>query len=625
MAKISSILALEDKMTPTLSKIERDAVNQIKTFEQYSNSVDNIKKSLAAVEAANPKIVQSEVYAQASQALEKMENKLYDVANGNDTLNDSLEETQTKASGLSSVITSLVGWAAVIKGVRSMAELSDVTTQTTARIEMMNDGLQTTADLQDMIFQSAQRSRVGYQAMADTVAKLGNQAGEAFGNNNKQVIQFTELLNKLFTTAGLDSTAIQSVMYNMTQSLSTGKLLGQDYRILKQNAPQIMEYLRKFYGDISQAQLDEMVHEGKVSAQDLKNAMFSAADEINAKFEKMPVTFGQAWTKFKNTFTKIQKPILTMLSKIADGLNTIFTFLGEHQYILYITAGAIGIIAGAILLYNTYTTIATFVTNALSTSMGTLAIGIMVVVGVIAIIAGALIYLWNTNDDVAYAMLAAWDGLQIGMKIAALGIQTAWAGIATFIEGVCATVLLIIQEMINGVIGAINGVIDLANSVGADIDEWDYLDFGDRALDTASNRAAKRAIELAEKGQEIADLQAEQEATRDDRVANRKKIGMDTGGAISSALDDFASDIIGTDSNGGKAVKTTSDDKLLSDEDIQLLLDVATRDYKLNYQQVTPNITLTFGDIRETADVDDILDQVADRLEEIYDGNLEVE
>ena len=78
-------------------------------------------------------------------------------------------------------------------------------------------------------------------------------------------------------------------------------------------------------------------------------------------------------------------------------------------------------------------------------------------------------------------------------------------------------------------------------------------------------------------------------------------------------------------SSGGKAVKTTSTDKnLLSDDDIQLLMDVATRDYKLNYQQVTPNITLTFGDIRETADVDNILEQVADRLEEIYDGNLEV-
>lgn len=98
-----------------------------------------------------------------------------------------------------------------------------------------------------------------------------------------------------------------------------------------------------------------------------------------------------------------------------------------------------------------------------------------------------------------------------------------------------------------------------------------------------------------------------------------------TGGT--SEIDELLSglnSLVDTDSTGGKALKVTSDDNLLSDEDIQLLLDVATRDYKLNYQQVTPNITLTFGDIRETADVDDILEQVADKLEEIYDGNLEV-
>lgn len=102
-------------------------------------------------------------------------------------------------------------------------------------------------------------------------------------------------------------------------------------------------------------------------------------------------------------------------------------------------------------------------------------------------------------------------------------------------------------------------------------------------------------------------------------------INLDSAMADLGEIDwDSLNNSIGTDSTGGKAVKTTTNDKLLSDEDIQLLLDVATRDYKLNYQKVEPNITITFGDVRETADVDDILDKVADRLEEIYDGDLEV-
>ena len=98
----------------------------------------------------------------------------------------------------------------------------------------------------------------------------------------------------------------------------------------------------------------------------------------------------------------------------------------------------------------------------------------------------------------------------------------------------------------------------------------------------------------------------------------RKKIG-------ASDNDSILKSVLGTDSTGAAALNTTTGDNLLSDEDVKLLLDVATRDYKLNYQQMTPNITMTFGDIRETADVDDIMDVLADRIEEVYDSDLEVE
>lgn len=140
------------------------------------------------------------------------------------------------------------------------------------------------------------------------------------------------------------------------------------------------------------------------------------------------------------------------------------------------------------------------------------------------------------------------------------------------------------------------------------------------------NKANYLASLEDESGKTIS-MAAEFDATRDERNASRQKIGMDLGSAagdLSGAIQDGLDDVMGTDSSGGKALKTTTDDKLISDEDIQLLLDVATRDYKLNYQQVTPQITLTFGDVHETADVDGILDEVATRLEEIYDGNLEV-
>ena len=189
--------------------------------------------------------------------------------------------------------------------------------------------------------------------------------------------------------------------------------------------------------------------------------------------------------------------------------------------------------------------------------------------------------------------------------------------------------------MVNGAIGLVNTLIKGLNMIpGVNIKEIEKATFAEKAATTMNERMKNRAKDLNDSATAIQNKASELNATRAYRVQNRKKIGFgdlanDIGNSINTATENATQnalqDVTGNDSTGGKAVKTTTDDKLISDEDIQLLLDVATRDYKLNYQQVTPNITLTFGDVRETADVDSILDQVADRLEEIYDGNLEVE
>lgn len=655
MATIKSTLGLNDRMSSTLKSITKAMNSTLKAM--YSVQKTDIGNTFTSA-AADIKV--------AEKAVEAFNNDL-----------NNMNSSSNKANkGLSSAITSLVGWYTVLRSMKAVMNLSDTYSNTTARINLMNDGLQTTAELQDEIYRAAQRSRGSYQALSDTVASLGMQAGEAFGSS-KQIVAFSELLNKMFTTSGMDTTAIESVMYNLTQSLSSGKLLGQDYRILKQNAPQMIKYLQQYY-DVSRAELDEMVSAGKVSANDIKKALFSASDDINAKFKKMPLTFSQAWQKFKNSSTKAFQPLLKILSQVLQSISGIFDFLAEHQYILYLIAAGIGMIVTALIIYNTYTSISTLVTNLLSTSLGILFLKFIIITAAILLVAGVLLYLWNTNDTVAYWMLYAWDMLRIGaqtLKVGALGafygillaaqfmglgvigvcysLLWAWDMFKTGLQGVVVGILYIFQSLHNGIIGIVNAVIDALNKIpGVSIDAAEYSNFADAALTQLQEDVVDRNEELQSmvddmtelsnsieenKSKYLASLEDESgktismvtefEATRGQRTSERKKIGMDLGSAtgdLSSAIKDGLKDVTGTDSSGGKALKTTTDDKLISDEDIQLLLDVATRDYKLNYQQVTPQITLTFGDVRETADVDDILDEVATRLEEIYDGNLEV-
>lgn len=241
-------------------------------------------------------------------------------------------------------------------------------------------------------------------------------------------------------------------------------------------------------------------------------------------------------------------------------------------------------------------------------------------------------------------------GLQTAFYMVVLGAQTMALGFQGAFEAI-----------VNAGIWMYNQIVGLLNKLGGSFSTLDYADFTSGTVDAISKTMGDYASSIAETYGEMTDVSnqindistkmqqtaydqasniqnmaGEFNATRDQRVQDRTKLSISgitsgikdgiagLGSSLTGSMDDLVSGISAPDSSGSRAIKTTTNDDLISDEDIQLLLDVATRDYKLNYQQVTPEITLTFGDIRETADVDSILDEVATKLEEIYDGNLEV-
>ena len=603
MATIRSTLSLNDKMSAPLKAIN-----------------NAMHSTLSAMRAVNGNKF-DQTFANAEIAIKKADEEL-------NKFNNDVDKNTNKVT---SSIGTLIKWAAILKSVKMAIDLSDETSQTTARLNLMNQSftaqnksLNTTKEVQDAIYVSAQKSRVGYQALSSTIASLGNQAGGSFASM-QELIDFSDNINKLFTVSGMDTTAIESTMYNLTQSLSSGRLLGQDYRILKQNAPQMIQYIQDYYG-VTRAELDKMVSAGKVSAQDIKKAMIKASDDINKKYKEMPVTFGQVWTKMKNVGIKAMQPILKILGMLADALEKIVDFLDSHIYILYIVAAALGALAIEYIVLQGAAIGAKIAQWALNSAM--YACPVTWIILLIAALIAVLVYLWETNDKVAYWMLFAWDVLNVGLGVAVSGIKALWIGLVSVVGGVCAIILQYVQNLVNRMIDAANVGVKIANVFGANKEEFQHKTFADDFTSGYKNYISDLSTDLTDYwNANVWNKSGELNASRQERTENRNKLGSAIKSALTEAkgLVDTVDDVTGTDGSGSKAIKTTTNDDLLSDEDIQLLLDVATRDYKLNYQQVTPNITLTFGDVRETADVDSILDQVADRLEEIYDGNLEVE
>lgn len=213
----------------------------------------------------------------------------------------------------------LVGTYMGIQAAGKIIGLSDQLTMTTARLDLMNDGLHTTKQLQDGIYEAAMRSRAGYFDMAAAVSKIGIQAGSLFKSggkmNNAAIIQFMENYNKMAAISGASTQQTAAAMHQIVQALSSGELRGDELRSVLENMPVVAQYLAKEL-DVPVDKIRELGFEGKISAEKLRNAVMNATDDLNEKMKKIPYTWGQVWEITKNVALKAFEPILRAINNI---------------------------------------------------------------------------------------------------------------------------------------------------------------------------------------------------------------------------------------------------------------------------------------------------------------------
>lgn len=268
----------------------------------------------------------------------------------------------------------------------------DNLSQIQARLNNINDGSQTTEQLQSKIMAAANRSRGSYQDMANSVAKLNLLASDAFKSND-EAIAFAEQLNKMFVVSGASSQEASNAMYQLNQAMASGRLQGDEYRSIIENAPMLANAIAEAMG-VSRAKLKELASEGAITAEVIKNAMANCADDVNRQFEEMPMTFGQAMNMIQNEaaakFQAVSNAFSGMINSgdlqvIADaiggtltvaayvaigaikGLSTVLGFLRDNMYWLkpLFIAGAValGVYTAALIAYKVATGLAAIATK----------------------------------------------------------------------------------------------------------------------------------------------------------------------------------------------------------------------------------------------------------------------
>lgn len=302
----SKKLVLVDGVTPVLARITR--------------GVEAANKAMRAMNVVLSKGVGAEAFEAADKAanatvstVEELNRKLNNTKQSSDKVDSAIKGWKNSVGVVTGAIALLKkGFDLLMQGVA----IADEFTLTSARLEMVAGGLEEAKILQQQIFESAERSRGSYEDMAASVARLGAMAGDTF-SSTEEMVAFTEMLNKSFAVGGAGLQEQQSAMTQLTQAMAAGRLQGDEFGSIMENAPLVAEAIAEYMG-VSKGELKELSSQGLITADIIKNAMFNSAGEINRSFESMPMTFGQIMQSIKNNALMSFQPVIERFSEFIN-------------------------------------------------------------------------------------------------------------------------------------------------------------------------------------------------------------------------------------------------------------------------------------------------------------------
>lgn len=605
MPQIREQLILEDHFTQSFTEFIQFAQRAASSMDTLQGSLSNIETATARTALATENLGTSFSRSTASSA-----------------------STSTAVDGLTRRLLGLASAYVGIQTVSGLVNLSDTFTQTTARLDLMNDGLQTTQELTQMIYQSAQASRGSFTETANMVAQLGTLAGNAFKNtqgivNTQEIVAFAEQLNKQMAISGTSAQEGSAAMLQLTQAMSSGVLRGEELNSVMEQTPMIANTIAEYLG-VSTGKMREMAAEGQITAEVVKNAMFWAAEETNAKFEEMPMTWAQVWQSFQNTAMMVFQPVLNAINAIANNiswLGPLVAGLGVAFGIFLIAANWIKICSAVSTAFGAIQTAVAAVT---ATAWGWPLIIIAALIGIFFAAVAAVNYFSGSSVSAVGIITGIFSALVSFLyNTVIVNLWNLFAAFANFIANVfrdpIGAIKVLFLDMATTVLGYISNIAhaieNLLNAIpGVEVSITGKLDSWLNNVKTAAANARSES-EFVEyfKPLEYKDLTQsftsgyESGANFSNSVkdffgvggGNMPSVSVPAAADPSSLLGDIGKSSGKTADNTG-ALKKSVD---MTNEDLQMLVDLAERQYvaQVNLTSQTPVINVTGQNTGNTA------------------------
>lgn len=466
LSNVKTVLSGAEKGAKKLNTASTSAGNAVKTIGQSSANISRVSSSMNS--AVNSTKRFSTATTQSTQGLRGLVTSLTNVkskiVSATTTgvskfkqLATSMKESSSSGNSLVGVLGKVAAAVGSVMGVKQIIGLSDTMSQTKARLDLMNDGLQSTKELQDRIFDSAQKSRGSYQDTADLVSKLGLNAKDAF-ENTAQIVDFAEQVNKQFVISGASAEETKNATLQLTQALSSGVLRGDELRSIFGQAPTLIQSIANYMG-VPIGRIRDMAAEGQITAETVKNALLECADETNAKFASMPLTFSQLWTNFKNRAMQAFQPVLEKINELAnngrleeyigkiaeamatvsDVIMNVITWVLDHQDIVKAAFIGLSVAIGAM-------TVAMWAFNIASYANPVIWI-VLAIIAVIALLVARIVLVVEHWNEIKDAASACWEG-----------VKSAWGNVTDFFKGIW-------DKIVSGATGLWNSIVSIFTTI----------------------------------------------------------------------------------------------------------------------------------------------------------------
>lgn len=544
------------------------------------------------------------------------------------------KESAKASDALSGKIKGLAASYISLQSVAKLVQLSDEYSSINAKLGMMEDRLESTKAMQDAIMASAKRSRASYMDTANLITRIGTMASDAFDSFD-ELVAFSEQINKNLVLSGASAGEASAATLQLSQALASGVLRGDELNSVMEQAPAITNRIAE-YLDIDKGKIRELASEGAITAEIVKNAMLATAEETNAAFESMPMTWSQVWTEVSNTFIEYSQPLLEVISFLAQHFDALIPIIaGVSGALLAYVA-----IQGAVALATTISTIAT--KGLWAAIMANPIAWIAVAIGVLI----ALIAKWAQSvGGLKIVWMIFCDKVITASEYMRDAVASVWDGILVLIAGAIAAVAKGVQNAINGSISKINSLIESINvAIGVInsipgvaiplIPTISNVSFGDDAVASFGSfventnkeiemRNLVRNVNHSARLSEIEKAKAEAAGGGDsyEDLYGYLSKGIPSGASMLGSGGGSGSKGGSGGSSGtlGKIAADTADIKKsveMTHEDLSLLVDMATRKYvaNVNLETRAPVINVTG---QNTGDSEADAMRIADELKRI--------